>query len=191
MADTPVIHLCLCPFSEGADGSRDLLRQAARHHTGLPEHLFREVAVNPWGKPFFPLLPQLHFSVSHSGAWWLCAFSQQPVGADLQIHKAQADLAQLSRRFFHPLEDHWLAQEGYVSFFPLWCAKESWVKYKGRGFYLDPGPSPWSRPRASFPSPLRKRIRSVFSSPRFGLGTVCACAAGRPPGWSGPRRELC
>ena len=188
MADTPVIHLCLCPFSEGADGSRDLLQQAARHHTGLPEHLFREVAVNPWGKPFFPLLPQLHFSVSHSGAWWLCAFSQQPVGADLQIHKAQADLAQLSRRFFHPLEDHWLAQEGYVSFFPLWCAKESWVKYKGRGFYLDPGTFSLVSPQGQFPvSPQEEDpVRFLFPSFRPGYSLCLCCRQAARVEWTAP-----
>ena len=36
------------------------------------------------GKPYFPHAPQLHFSISHSGAYWSCALSDQTVGFDLQ-----------------------------------------------------------------------------------------------------------
>ena len=50
------------------------------------------------GKPFFPLSPQTHCSVTHSGDYWLGAFSSEPIGIDLQIHKP-GRLAALSRRF--------------------------------------------------------------------------------------------
>ena len=58
------------------------------------------------GKPFFPLSPQIHCSVTHSGDYWLGAFSSEPIGIDLQIHKP-GRLAALSRRFFHPEEDRY------------------------------------------------------------------------------------
>ena len=155
MGEDRAVALYRHPFAEGGAGSRDLLALAARRHTGLPLSHFREIVCNPWGKPAFVREPHLHFSVSHSGGWWLCAFSPQPVGLDLQLHRAQADLARLSRRFFHPLEDRWLAREGYARFFELWSAKESWVKYLGRGFYLDPGEFSLVSPQGRFPvSPL-------------------------------------
>ena len=65
------------------------------------------------GKPFFPLSPQIHCSVTHSGDYWLGAFSSEPIGIDLQIHKP-GRLAALSRRFFHPEEDRYLQAFGFL-----------------------------------------------------------------------------
>lgn len=161
------------PFSEGASGSRSLLIRAAQRHTGLSEALFHPVETNPWGKPFFLNAPQIHFSISHSGAWWICAFAAQPVGVDLQLHHLQADLQILSRRFFHPLEDCWLAQENYIRFFQLWSAKESWVKYMGKGFYLDPGDFSLVSPQGEFPCPPQGQCVFLPAPPDYSL---CLCA---------------
>lgn len=84
------------------------------------------------GKPFFPTAKQVYCSVSHSGDYWIGAFSRQALGVDLQEHRpirAQA----LSRRFFHPAEDQYLACNGYREFYRVWTAKESFVKYSGEG----------------------------------------------------------
>ena len=90
------------------------------------------VARSPRGKPYFPDVPQVHFSISHSGAYWLCAFGAQPVGIDLQIHQA-GRLAQIARRFFNEEEERYLAKDDYREFFSVWTAKESYVKFTGKG----------------------------------------------------------
>ena len=56
------------------------------------------------GKPFFPLSPETHCSVTHSGDYWLGAFSGEPIGIDLQIDKPGrlAALSGLGR--FQPLQ---------------------------------------------------------------------------------------
>lgn len=40
----------------------------------------------PYGKPRFVECPDLHFSISHSGSCWCCAFSTSPIGLDIQAH---------------------------------------------------------------------------------------------------------
>lgn len=89
------------------------------------------VARHAGGKPYFPAAPWLHFSISHSGAWWVCAFSDAPVGVDLQRVQPALETS-IARRFFHPDEGAWLAGNP-TGFFQLWTAKEACVKLTGQG----------------------------------------------------------
>ena len=66
--------------------SRELLLRAAAHRTGLSADALR-VAVRDGGRPYLPDLPQLRFSVTHSGDVWMCAFCPGEVGLDLQAHR--------------------------------------------------------------------------------------------------------
>lgn len=91
-----------------------------------------ETARTPAGKPYFPRMPAVHFSLSHSSGHWMCAFGGEPVGLDLQAHQP-CDPARISRRFFHPEEEEYLRGTGYRDFFRVWSAKESFVKLTGQG----------------------------------------------------------
>ena len=94
-----------------------------------------ESTVNEYGKPWFPALPDFHFSLSHSGEQVLCAVSALPVGCD--IEKLGRDTASLARRFFHPKEQAWLFSlpegEQGAAFFRIWTGKESFIKAIGLG----------------------------------------------------------
>ncbi len=127
------------PFSEESRTSHTLLYQAARQYSGLSASELGPLESTLRGKPSFSCAPHIHFSITHSGSWWLCGFSDAPLGLDLQIHRSHIPPSRLSQRFFHPLEDTFLARDDYSRFFDLWCAKESWVKYTGHGFFDDPG----------------------------------------------------
>ena len=140
------------PFSEDHRNSHALLFQAAERYSGLSASEMGTLETNPWGKPFFSSHPELHFSITHSGSWWLCGFSSAELGLDLQIHRSHAAPETLSSRFFHPLEDAFLLRDAYHRFFDLWCAKESWVKYTGHGFFDDPGSFSVVSSSGSFPS---------------------------------------
>lgn len=83
------------------------------------------------GKPYFCASP-LHFSVSHSGRYWACAFYTAALGMDLQEHRS-TNPEPVARRFFHPEERKHLEESGFTDFFDLWAAKESYVKYTGTG----------------------------------------------------------
>ena len=62
-----------------------LLALAAREEWGLAS--LPEIGRLPGGKPFFPSQPQLHFNLSHSGSYALCALDTSPVGVDIQVVK--------------------------------------------------------------------------------------------------------
>ena len=85
---------------------------------------------NPWGKPRLAGREDLHFSLSHSGHWAVCALSDLPVGVDVEAPRCTPAVA---RRFFHPEE---LTSEDSVFLTRLWTAKEAFVKSLGRGLTI-------------------------------------------------------
>ncbi len=92
----------------------------------------------PNGKPFAPDCP-LHFNLSHSGTWALCAVSESEIGCDVEkIDPAHADVA---KRFFTAAENAQLDEaateaERVRRFFRLWTLKESFQKATGQGMHL-------------------------------------------------------
>ena len=86
-------------------------------------------------KPFLKDRNSIHFNISHSGDWVVCAVAEKEVGIDVEkIHKINLNIA---RRFFAPEEVKHLfelpekAQFDY--FFDLWTLKESYLKALGTG----------------------------------------------------------
>lgn len=167
------VVLFSAPFAEGDSNSHTLLFQAAACYSGLSLEALGGLETNAQGKPCFPAHPDLHFSITHSGDWWLCAFSDRPVGLDLQIHRSYAAPETLSRRFFHPREDAFLALEQYRRFYDLWCAKESWVKYTGHGFTDIPESFSVVSPDGEFPTMKGAQMRLIPFSEGYSL---CICS---------------
>lgn len=94
------------------------------------------------GKPYFPDMPEIQFSISHSGEYWACAVAREAVGLDLQKYVLQReetpDLAavrfsKMAHRFFHPVEAEFVELDRYHNFFIAWAAREAYVKYTGQG----------------------------------------------------------
>lgn len=164
------------PFSEDSRTSHALLYLAARQYSGLTDSELGALEHTAFGKPSFSGAPHIHFSITHSGSWWLCGFSDAPLGLDLQIHHSHTPPSRLSQRFFHPREDAFLATDNYARFFDLWCAKESWVKYTGHGFFDDPGSFSVVSETGDFPA-----IDGVVLQPLpFMDGySLCLCSEGR------------
>lgn len=119
---------------KGLSSSVCLARSAAVYVGQSPEDAQKRwiIGKTEKGKPFLKNRPDVHCSVTHSGGYWLGAFSAEPVGIDLQVHK-DGRLEALSRRFFHPAEDAYLKAKNYEDFFSVWAAKESVVKFTGEG----------------------------------------------------------
>lgn len=145
------------------------LRSAAARWTGRDTARWT-CARTAGGKPFFAAAPELCFSVSHSGAYWGCAFGRAPVGFDLQ-RREPCRMEALARRFFHPAETAWLAAREWqeADFFSLWTAKESFLKYTGEGMVngLD-----WFSVLA--PLPGGAQLRPLAGPDGYSL---CLCAA--------------
>ena len=99
------------------------------------------------GKPHANL--PLHFNVSHSGEWVLCAVSNAPVGADIELIKPFR--AGMVARYFtdaeaayvwggnSPLDGNVTDADTCARFYRVWTAKESYVKMTGTGISTDLG----------------------------------------------------
>ena len=142
------IWLYLSDVKDGRS-TEDRLRRAVyqccetKHHikiVGSEEQI--KIARTDRGKPYLADYPQIHVSVSHSGAWCVCAVAETPVGVDIQEHvrmegesieEASQRFRQMAHRFFHPIEAAFVDEESYYRFFGVWAARESYVKYTGKG----------------------------------------------------------
>lgn len=93
-----------------------------------------EVTRSPSGKPFFADGKHGHFSVSHSGRFFLICFSPDPVGADIEIVR-KMPYTRLAGRFFTAAERSRIAGAGDpgAEFFRIWTKKEALVKFSGEG----------------------------------------------------------
>ena len=122
----------------------DRRRDTARRQ-GFAASLLLEYAVAqhfPWvvhplalsiadgGKPYLVSEPGVHFSLSHSGDWAVCAVSDHPVGVD--IEKCEQGRRDIASRFFHREEVRYLntllPSMRDKAFYQLWTLKESFVK---------------------------------------------------------------
>ncbi len=98
--------------------------------TNIPEIRFSEK-----GKPFFPEAPDIHFNISHSGQWVMCAVSDSPVGCDIE-KIASIDL-NIADKYFSKQEYEFISLQPESlktdAFFRFWTLKESFLKNIGKG----------------------------------------------------------
>lgn len=109
----------------------------------LKDHL--QVEKTDAGKPYFPNCKPIHFSISHSCEYWVCAVALTNIGVDIQEHvigrnetreEATKRFRKMAHRFFHPLEARFVEYEGadsFYQFFTVWSAREGYVKNTGNG----------------------------------------------------------
>lgn len=170
MTEPQRVTIYSAAYDRSPGASHRLLRQAAQLYApGLAEPA---LASGTHGKPYFPDAPQLQFSISHSGAYWLCAFSAAPVGLDVQQHRDCQKQA-LARRFFSPAEQAFLERTSHAPFFDLWCAKESYLKFTGEGLSGLEAVCTVS-PEGGFPSVPGVNLQLL---PLFAGYSACLCTA--------------
>lgn len=99
--------------------------------------LYETIQKTPSGKPYLPQ-HEYYFSLSHSGAYAACAFSNAPIGCDLEAFRKQ--LPKSLRKIFSPQEMQLFTalqeEERCDFFFRLWTGKESVSKFLGKGLTL-------------------------------------------------------
>lgn len=88
------------------------------------------------GKPRLVGANHLHFNLSHSGEWAVCAVFDQPLGIDVESVEA---VSFAIRRYFHNKEQQYLDQlrqtDQREALCRLWTLKESYLKACGDGLY--------------------------------------------------------
>lgn len=86
------------------------------------------VRYNGAGKPIL-LKENAYVSLSHSGSWVACALSNYPVGIDVQ--DTMEGTPSLLLKYFHQDEQKLIHQDGFDSFYQIWCRKECYIKAFG------------------------------------------------------------
>lgn len=88
------------------------------------------------GKPYCRSFPSVHFNISHSASWVVCAVSDRPIGIDVE-KMGVADM-HIAQRFFAKCEYQYLQQQTnpVEGFYKLWTLKESYIKYTGQGLSI-------------------------------------------------------
>jgi 4'-phosphopantetheinyl transferase len=113
-----------------------LIRQVLSKRTGGVSGMVR-YGYGKFGKPFLIDHPAIHFSLAHSGEFIAAAFSDTPVGIDLEEIKDDPHLADTAKVFMSPEEyRHFTSLSGDARlqfFYRTWTAKESYLKYTGEG----------------------------------------------------------
>ena len=110
------------PSAESA-AAWSLLLRALRLERGLDA--LPAAALDERGRPYFPDAPDIHFSLSHTRGFVLCALGEAPVGADVQLI-AEKDMP-FARRLMDGRE-----REDFT-LHELWCLRESVYKLTGGG----------------------------------------------------------
>ena len=91
-----------------------------------------------YGKPFVEGFSDVHFNISHSGEWVVCAMDEKPVGIDVE-YIAPVDL-HIAETYFSNSEKEQLfalkQSEQLHFFYELWTLKESYLKFKGEGLSI-------------------------------------------------------
>lgn len=92
-----------------------------------------------YGKPFVKNINEIEYNVSHSGKFVVCIIGNYPVGIDVEkisnIDLSVSDIVFETKEYeeFQQIND--LEKREY--FYRMWCLKESFIKAKGFGLYMN------------------------------------------------------
>ena len=93
------------------------------------------------GKPFYNSSSGIHFNISHSGDWSVCAVSELPVGIDIEMVQP-IDLSIAKDCFTENEIDRMTSFADKTKqldyFYTIWTIKESYLKATGSGFFKSP-----------------------------------------------------
>ncbi len=93
---------------------------------------------NDYGKPSLSMIDNMHYNISHSREWVVCAINNLPVGIDVEYINS-TDL-KIAERFFSRIEYNDLMskkeEERKLYFYELWTLKESYIKAIGKGLSI-------------------------------------------------------
>ncbi|WP_458406775.1 4'-phosphopantetheinyl transferase family protein [Anaerotignum sp.] len=113
-----------------------LLLRIALERMGYLKYL-NNIQYGKHGKPYISNL-KFHFSLSHSGDYAVCAYSDSPIGMDLQ--KIKSKIPENTKRILSDSERLYLQNQNkeikIETFYRFWAIKESIIKWDGRGLRL-------------------------------------------------------
>lgn len=95
------------------------------------------------GKPYVANDENFHFSVSHTGMFVAVGYAKEEIGIDIEQVNRPLDRKSIAASVFTQEEQRYIfsapeEQVRLLRFAKLWTAKESYLKYLGRGFGKSP-----------------------------------------------------
>jgi len=114
-----------------------LLRYVLKKHYQLSAEQI-QFTYSKYGKPHLAKNSNIHFSLSHSGSWVVCAVGNMPIGVDIEEIKHRSIL--LDPGIYSPGEIRRLEklpqQERIDKGIWIWTLKESYIKNIGAGLHF-------------------------------------------------------
>lgn len=99
-------------------------------HIPISEH---HIQYGPYGKPFLQSYPNVHFNISHSGQYVVCAVYDSPIGIDIQtITPYRADIAKRVCTSSEVVQIN-NCDDPHTEFTKIWTQKEAYLKMLGYG----------------------------------------------------------
>lgn len=101
-----------------------------------------KLSYNEYGKPrlYDMRTYNIHFNISHSANWVVCAIFNKPVGIDVEYIDCLSNNSDIARRFFADIENDYIFKHSQISqtdaFYKLWTLKESYIKCMGKGLSI-------------------------------------------------------
>lgn len=162
------------------------LRLALGEKLGLSDTEPLQIKYGEAGKPYLADYPDMHFNLSHSGAYVCCGISNAPVGVDIQQYQEMK--ARIAERFFTEQDNQMLQELEQVSgryeewkrlFFRIWSIREGYLKLTGSGLSrdLDSFEIDWEQ-GAIWEREVGKAAPAAWfwSGERFDGYSVCVCS---------------
>lgn len=105
---------------------RDILKSHGRSQD--------EIVISHNGRP---TIEGIDFNISHSGKYVMMVISDKKVGCDIERIKGRN--YSVAKKYFSEREKDWLdkSADKDLSFYRIWTARESYIKYTGEGIVLD------------------------------------------------------
>lgn len=116
----------------------DRLFPANKSLKQLLEILSVSMAKGLYGKPYLADHPEIHFNISHSGGYGVCALSTMPCGVDIQEIRPVRTRRMIERTMSRKEQEQiFQAEDSTREFIKLWTYKESCIKLSGEGLHQD------------------------------------------------------
>lgn len=97
------------------------------------------ISLNKYGKPEIENSKNIHYNISHSSEYVVCAVSDVEIGIDIE-KKREINCIDISSRYFSVEENGLIEGKTYKksldAFYKLWTLKESYIKCCGKGFSI-------------------------------------------------------
>ena len=117
---------------QGILAGRRLVRNILSHWLSV-DPVKLQIRLSSEGRPYLVGDSNPFFSITHSGDLVMVAFSEEEIGADLEIER-QLDSVALASRFFSDQEALLIKDKNDTeTFFKLWTCREAAIKADGRG----------------------------------------------------------